>query len=126
MPRSVAAVPLRALSDLIESVTVDGYGADEQLAAFLGAFSGEVRVPGAATVLDLPIEILRFDVEGDERRGLVVRCAREAKRAGAVALADMRFEPATTAALLQAAYRSRLGLPPFSARRPAGWIWPER
>ena len=126
MPRSVAGVPSRALSELIESVTVDAHGTDEQLTAFLFAFCEEVRVPCAATVPDLPVEIVRSDIEGDERWGLVARCGREAKRAGVVSLADVHFEPGSVAAWLHAAYRSWLGLAPFSARRPAGWSWPER
>ena len=125
-PRSLAGVPSRALSELIESVLVDAYGTDEQLAAFLGAFSEEVRVPRAATVLDIPVETVRFDIEGDERRGLVARCGREVKPPGVVALADLRLEPGTTAAWLHAGYRSWLGLAPSSARRPAGWSGPER
>ena len=119
-------MPSRALSELIESIIVDAYGTDEQLVAFLTAFFEEVRVPCAATVLDIPVEIVRFDIEGDERRGLVARCGPETKRAGVVSLADVRFEPGTTAAWLHAAYRSWLGLAPFSARRPAGWSWSER
>ena len=119
-------MPSRALSELIESIIVDAYGTDEQLAAFLGAFSEEVRVPCAATVLDIPVEIVRFDIEGDERRGLVARCGREAKPAGVVSLTDVRFEPGTTAAWLHAAHRSRLGPAPFSVRHPVGWSWSER
>ena len=57
-PRSVAVVSSAALSELIESVTVDAYGIDEQLTAFLTAFSEEVAVPCPATVLDLPVEVL--------------------------------------------------------------------
>ncbi len=83
-------------------------------------------MPCPATVLDLPVEVLAFDVEGDERRGLVARCGRDAKRVGVVSLADVRFEPGSVAAWLHAAHRGWLGLAPFPARRPAGWSWPER
>ena len=92
-----------ALSELIESVTVDAYGTDEQLAAFLTAFSEEVPVPCPATVLDLPVEVLAFGIEGDERRGLVARCGHEGRRAGVVSLTDVRFEPGSVAAWLHAA-----------------------
>ena len=128
MPRSVARVPLAALSELIESITVDAYGTDEQLTAFLTAFSEEVPVPVPcpATVLELSVEVLGFDIEGDERRGLVGRCRRDGRRVGVVSLADVRFEPGGVAAWLHAAYRSWLSLAPFPARRPAGWSWPER
>ena len=126
MPRSFAVVPPPALSELIESITAAAYGTDEQLTAFLTAFSEEVQVPCSATVLDLPVEVLRFDAEGGERRGLVARCGQEGRRAGVVLLTDVRFEPGSVAAWLHAAYRSWLGLDPFSARRLAGWSWPER
>ena len=109
----------RALSELIESIIVDAYGTGEQLAAFLGAFSEEVRVPCVATALDLPVEIVRFDAEGDERRGLIARCGREAKRAGVGSLAAVCFGPGTTAAWLHAAHRGWLGPAPSSARRAA-------
>ena len=83
-------------------------------------------MPCPATVLDLPVEVLAFDVEGDKRRGLVARCGRDAKRVGVVSLADVRFEPGSVAAWLHAAHRGWLGLAPFPARRPAGWSRPER
>lgn len=128
-----------ALSELIESITVDAYGTDEQLTAFLAAFSEEVRVPCPATVLDLPVEVLAFEAEaeGDERRGLVARCGRTGGRTGVVPLVDVRFEPGAVGAWLHAGYRSWLGLAPFPSRPattartpigtcPTGWSWAER
>jgi hypothetical protein len=115
-----------ALSDLIESITLDAYGTDEQLGAFLAAFSEEVRVPCPATVLHLPVEVLAFDAENDERRGLVVLGGRGGRRVGVVSLVDVRFEPRTVGAWLHAEYRSWLGLAPFPSRRPTGWSWAER
>jgi hypothetical protein len=118
-------VPRESLSQLIESITVDAYGADEQLTGFLTVFNEEVTLPCAAKVLDVDVEVLGFDVEGDERRGLVARCRRIGGRPGVVSLADVRFESGTVAAWLHAALRNWLGLRAFPARRPVGWSWPD-
>ena len=113
-------MPPPALSELVESITADAYGTDEQLTPFLTAFSEEVQMPCSATVLDLPVEVLRFDAEGDERRGLVARCGHEGRSAGVVSLTDVHFE-GSVAARLHAAYRSWLGLDPSpSGARPVG------
>ncbi|MCU1494205.1 MAG: hypothetical protein JWO62_1969 [Acidimicrobiaceae bacterium] len=104
---------------------MDAYGTDEQLSAFLTVFDEEVEVPSPAVVLDVAVEVLGFDLEGDERRGLVAQCRRESGRPGVISLADARFESGTVAAWLHSAYRTWLGLAPFPARRPAGWAWPE-
>jgi hypothetical protein len=45
--------------------------------------------------------------------------------AGTVSLADVRFEPNSIAGWLHAAYRTWFCLPPFPARRPLDWPWPE-
>ncbi|MHB1511468.1 MAG: hypothetical protein ACYCST_20990 [Acidimicrobiales bacterium] len=73
-------MPRQSLSELIESIAVDAYRTDEQITGFLTVFNEEVRVPCAAQVLDVAVEVPEFDVEGDERRGLVARC----RRAGAL------------------------------------------
>ena len=120
------AMPRESLRDLVEFITVDAYGTDEQLSGFLTVFDEQVRVPCSARVLDVDVEVLGFCVEGDDRRGLVARCRRPGGRAGVVSLADVRFEPGAVAAWLHAAFRSWLGLKAFPARRPAGWSPPDR
>lgn len=118
-------MPGQSLSELIESITVDAYSAEEQLMGFLTVLGDEVALPCAAKILDIDVEVLGFDVEGDERRGLVASCRRAGGRPGAVSLADVRFQSGTVAAWLHAAFRTWLGLKAFPARRPAGWSWPE-
>jgi hypothetical protein len=59
------------LEQLIDEITVDAYGLDEQLTGFLQVFVDEVTIPAPGTVLDFPVEITGFDFEGDERHGLV-------------------------------------------------------
>jgi hypothetical protein len=121
----VVVVPGQSLSELVDSIVVDAYGTDEQLMAFLTVFDDEVDLPCAAQILGVEIEVVAFDLEGDERRGLVVRCCRNGGATDVVSLADVRFEFGTIAAWLHAAFRAWLGLKTFSARRPEGWVWPQ-
>jgi hypothetical protein len=121
----LVAVPAQSLNELVESITVDAYGTDEQSTAFLTVFEEEVDLPCPAQILGIDIEVLGFDLQGDERRGLVARCRSAGGRADVVSLADLHFESGTVAAWLHAAFRKWLGLKTFPARRPEGWIWPE-
>jgi hypothetical protein len=93
------------VSELIDAITVDAYGTDEELTAFLTVFDGQVALPCVALVLDVEVEVLGFDLEGDERRGLVPPCRRMGVRPGVVSLADVCFEPGMVAAWLHAAFR---------------------
>ena len=86
-------------------------------------FQDEVTLPVPAVVLGITVEVTGFDLEGDERRGLVAQCRHEAG-AGTLSLTDLRFEPGSVAGWLHGAYRSWLGLPPFPSHRPPGWTWP--
>ena len=67
------------LAQLIDAITVDAYDTGEQLSGFLQVFQDEVTAPVSATVLGMAVQGTGFDLEGDERRGLV---------------ADQRFESA--------------------------------
>jgi hypothetical protein len=112
-------VVAQSLVQLIEEITVDGYDTGEQLTGFLTVFQDEVETPCQALLLDVEVEIVGFDLEGDERRGLVARCRRPGS-VGVVSLPDVRFPRGSVAGWLHAAYRTWLDLPPFPARRPAG------
>lgn len=114
----------QSLGELIHDITVDAYDVGEQLSGFLQVFQDTVAIPVPATVLDIAVEITSFDVEGDDRRGLVAHC-RHQGAAGTVSLADVHFESNSIAGWLHAAYRTWLCLPPFPARRPLDWQWPE-
>ncbi len=50
-------------------------------------------MPCGAKVLDIEVEVLGFDLEGDDRRGLMARCRRVGGRPGVVSLIDV-FTPA--------------------------------
>jgi len=111
------------LEQLIDEITVDAYGLDEQLVAFLQVFLDDVALPASGVVLDSAVEVVGFDFEGDERRGLVAQC-RHGKGTGTVSLVDVCFEPDSIAGWLHAAYRTWLGLLPFPAHQPPDWTWP--
>jgi hypothetical protein len=111
------------LEQLIDEITVDAYGLDEQLTGFLQVFLDEVSLPASAVVLGSAVEVVGFAFEGDERRGLVAQC-RHGKVTGTVSLIDVCFELGSIAGWLHAAYRTWLGVPPFSARQPLHWTWP--
>lgn len=115
----------QSLAQLIDEITVDAHDTDEQLSGFLQVFQDEIVTPASATVLGVDVEVIGFDMEGDERRGMVARC-RHQGTTGTIALADVHFERESVAGWLHAAYRTWLCLPPFPARRPAGWAWPEQ
>ena len=112
-----------AIEALIDEIVVDAHDVDDQLMGFLQVFLDEVKLPAPATLLGIAIDVTGFDSEGDERRGLVASC-KHRDGASTVSLADVRFDPASIAGWLQAAYRTWLCLPPFPARRPANWSWP--
>jgi len=80
------------------------------MSGFLQVFQDEVAVPVAATVLGVAVEVTGFDLEGDERRGLVARC-RHQETDDVLSLADVHFGPNTVAGWLHAAYRTWLCLP---------------
>lgn len=106
------------LENVIEMITVDAYGEDEQLTAFHAVFESEVKTPAEATVLGHPVKVLEFDY-AEPSRGLFVRC-----REGDVSLVDVHFPPDTVAAWIHAAYRHFLRLKPFPFTPRPDWTWP--
>jgi hypothetical protein len=55
-----------ALADLdqpIAAITLDAYGDDEPQTAFVEVLNQEVRLPAAATVLGMPVNVVGFDYQ---------------------------------------------------------------
>ena len=65
------------IDELIDEVTVDAYGEDEQLWAFRQAFEDEARFPFAGRVVGVDVQVESIDYAGEERRGLVAHCRRD-------------------------------------------------
>ena len=59
---------LAALDELIEEITVDAYGEDEQLWAFRQVIEDEVRFPCDGSVMGLPVKVLAIDYDRSEER----------------------------------------------------------
>jgi hypothetical protein len=98
------------LDQLIEEITVDAYGDDEQLWAFRQAFEDEVSLPADGFVIGEPVTVVEIDYDGNERRGLTAKCRREDGSEHLVAAADVVFPENSSGARYVAAYRKWLGL----------------
>jgi hypothetical protein len=98
------------VDELIEEITVDANGDDEQLWAFRQAFEDRVDWPVDAIVIGQPVSALSIDYDGNERRGLTARCRREDGSEHVVAAADVVFPRASTAGRYLGAYRQWMGL----------------
>lgn len=92
------------LDAIIEDLTIDAYGDDEQLTGFLvGADEALVRGEHAS-IVGVDVEVLALDSGPDERIGLVARVRRHGHRYD-VALADLSFADESELGLVVAAYR---------------------
>ncbi len=104
---------LEALDKLIEEITVDAYGDDEQLWAFRQAFEDDVALPADGFVIGEPVSVMEVDYDGNERRGLTVKCRRENGAEYVVALSEIVLPQASAGARYIAAYRRWLNLDPY-------------
>ncbi len=106
---------LDALDKMIEEITVDAYGDDEQLWAFRQAFEDNVDLPADGFVIGEPVSVIEVDYDGNERRGLTARCRREDGSEHVVAVFDVVLLQASPGARHIAAYRRWLNLDPYPA-----------
>src|ERR1035437_9367321 len=110
-----AALNPAVLDALIDEITVDAYGEDEQFWAFRQAFEDNVAVPCDGYLIGDPVSVIEFDYDGNERRGLTAKCRRAGGRQHILAAADVTLPPGTEGARYLAAYRKWMGLPPHTA-----------
>jgi hypothetical protein len=95
--------------ELIDEITTDCYGEDEQLCGFATAIEEALTEPVAATVVGAPVELLAIEDSADLRRGLVARCRRDGTTYAVCAL-DLELAANSQLACLLAAYRRWSGL----------------
>jgi hypothetical protein len=100
------------LDDLIDEITTDANGESEQLWAFRQAFEDEVAVPCEGSVIGEPVQVLKFDFDGNERRGLTAVCRRADGAKHVVAASDLVIPPGTPGGRYLAAYRKWMGIAP--------------
>jgi hypothetical protein len=118
-PKSVARPKRGALEALIEQITVDAYGDAEQLWAFRQAFADDLTVPCNATIAGAPVTVVKFDFDGNERRGLTATCRLQDGSQQTISAADVRLPAGDPGERYLAAYRKWVGLPPHPEPKPA-------
>jgi hypothetical protein len=67
----------RDLDALIEEITVDCYGEDEELTGFLTYLEDALERPVEASVVGVPVTIVGVDCPAGALRGFVARCRRD-------------------------------------------------
>ena len=97
------------LDELIEEITVDAYGDDEQLWAFRQACEDNLELPADAHVIGESVSVRLIDYDGNERRGLTAACRRVNGSEHIVSAAELSFPAGSVAARYIAAYRKWLG-----------------
>ena len=93
------------LDYLIEEITVDAHGEDEQLWAFRQTFEDRISVPCDGFVIGEPVSVVAFEYDGNERCGLTARCRREDGSEHVVATPEVVLTARTSATRHLAAYR---------------------
>ncbi len=101
------------LNSLIEEITTDAYGDDEELCAFHGAFEDGIELPCDAFVIGEPVSVIGFDCDGNQRRGLVARCKKEDGSEHMVSASEITLAEQSKGGHLVAAYRKWSGLDPW-------------
>ncbi len=101
------------LDALIEEITTDAYGDDEQIWAFHCAFEDGIELPCDAFVIGEPVSVIGFDYDGNQRRGLVARCRREDRSEHTVSASEVTLAEQSKGGHLVAAYRKWSGLDPW-------------
>jgi tetratricopeptide (TPR) repeat protein len=111
--RAGEAEKLEALDELIKEIILDAHGDDEQLWAFRQAFEDNVPLPADGFVIDEPVSVVQVAYDGNERRGMTVRCRREDGSEHVIAIPEVVFPQASAGARYIAAYRRWLNLDPY-------------
>ncbi len=101
------------LNDLVDDITVDADGDDEQLWAFRQVIEDEVAMPTDAFVVGEPVTVKEIDYDGNERRGLTAKLRREDAFEHVVSASDLIFPEGSKGADYIAAYRTWLGIEPY-------------
>ena len=99
---------LAALDALIEELTVDAYGDEEQLSGFLTGAEEALQAPEQASIVGVPVQVLKIDSGPDARHGLTAICERDGVH-HEVSLADLSFSADSQLGRVACAYRRWLG-----------------
>ena len=109
---------IASLDKLIEEITVDADGDDQQLWSFRQAFQDDVPLPLDAFVIGEPVSVVEIDYDGNERRALIAKVRRADGSEHVVATSDVFFPEGSSGERYVAAYRRWLGLEPYAEGGP--------
>lgn len=99
------------LDALIDDLTVDAYGDEEQLSGFLVGAEEALGRGERARIVGVEVEVIAVDAGPDARTGLTARVTRDGTTYD-VALGDLAFDSASDLGLVVAAYRRWQGRTP--------------
>lgn len=119
MKKRTDVISAEDLDRLIEDITTDTDGDDEQLWAFLFAFEDSIELPSDAFVIGEPVAVVGFDYAGNQRRGLVAHCRKEDGSEHTVSATDVVLTEQSIGGHLIAAYRRWSGIDPLPEQSPA-------
>jgi hypothetical protein len=105
------AARLSELDALVEQLTVDAYGDQEQLSGVLVGAENALRRGEPARVVGMQVQITAVDQGPDARTGLTARVQSDGATYE-VALADLPFSAGSRLGLIVAAYRRWQGRTP--------------
>jgi hypothetical protein len=111
--RDQANLDAASLDELVEEITVDASGEDEQLWVFGQAFEDNVSMPCEATVIGEPVRVMKFDYDENNRRGLTAVCRRADGTNYVVAASDLVIPQSASGGRYLAAYRKWIALAPL-------------
>ena len=105
------------LDALLDEILTDARGDEEQLWALRQALENNVKVPCAATIAGEPVKVMKFDYDGNARRGITATIRRPDGSKHAVAAADVHLGDAHSHHYI-AAYRQWMGVEPVTSESP--------
>lgn len=101
------------LDALIDELTVDAYGDDEQLSGFLVGADEALATGERAHIVGIEVEVLAVDSGPDCRTGLLAR-VRRSDAMHDVTLSDLVFDDDSELGRVVAAYRRWQGRSPYA------------
>jgi hypothetical protein len=102
-----------ALDELIDEFTVEAAGDDERVLAFLRALEKHVPLPCDGFVIGEPVSVVKFDYQGNQRRGLTAKCRRVDGCECEVTASEVALPADTPGSHYLAAYRKWMGVEPY-------------
>jgi hypothetical protein len=103
-----------ALDELIDEFTVEASGDDERIVVFLQALEKHVALPCDGFVIGEPVSVVKFDYQGNQRRGLTAKCRRVDGCEYEVTVSEVTLATDSPGSHYLAAYRKWMGVEPYS------------